>query len=83
MDYYATLKTGLRLYASTRINPILLTRSPETALYSPGRKDLVQEIKSYKIVGREGGGNIKRWGCSSDTSRQQEAAMATADTTAA
>ena len=56
MDYYATLKTGLRLYASTRINPILLTRSPETALYSPGRKDLVQEIKSYKIVGRDGGG---------------------------
>ena len=78
------MKTGLRLYASTLINPILLTRSPETALYSPGRKDLVQEIKSYEIVGRDGvGGEIQRWGCSSDTSGQQEAAMATADTVAA
>ena len=57
---------------------------PRNPPYSPGRKDLVQEIKSYEIAGRDGRGDyIQRWGCSSETRIQQEAATATADTVAA
>lgn len=55
-------KDGPRLHASTWINPSLLILSPETILYISSQKGLVQEIRSYTIVGRDGRGRNPEMG---------------------